>query len=251
MSNIQPVKTDGSSTLPEQKHSYNTSISSNVTPQYFKRHPSTSSGGGFNMRLSRTTTNNTDSYANAIVNDAPQSLRTIDKIQGAKPAITYADKLWTQIDVLDDVRNMAEEVKNKGSFFNDKFNQELSKLKISQNKLLETMSTQQFSDLNTNEHQKQLYHLSAMSKGTSDQQQQEEASPNASHSEENLEIEKKKKEEKINAFFQDDDLDHKNQTIYNKQNFEEINQYVAEVKKDLGQLGAAMKEFDESTKEIW
>lgn len=248
---------DGSSSLPSAipRHSYNASISSNVTPQYFKRRTSASSGGVFNNRLSRTTTSNTDAYANAVGNDAPQSLRTIDKIQGAKPAVTYADKLWTQIDVLDDVRNMAEEVRKKGSFFNDQFNQDLQKLKLLQSKLLETMSTQQFSDLSTNEHQKQLYYPSMVSNQPTQQQKQQNP-----HGPENLvgdddvdnaEKNKKKREDKINAFFQDDDLDYKNQTIYNKQKFDEINQYVEEVKKDLANLGAVMKEFDESTKEIW
>ena len=52
---------------------------------------------------------------------------------------------------------------------------------------------------------------------------------------------KQAKQEKINSFFKSDDkqedLEFKNQTIYRKENFEEINQYVAQIKKDLKGLG--------------
>lgn len=149
------MRSEGSAKLAVPgRHSYATSVSSfnhnNLSSQHFgSQRPLTA-----HYRLSRSNTNITaDNYST----QDSQSIATIDKIPATKPTVTYLDKLWTQIDVLDDVKNMANEVRTKGSFFNDKFNQELDKLKALQEKLLSTMSTQQFNDINNNEHQKQHF----------------------------------------------------------------------------------------------
>ncbi|EGV65614.1 hypothetical protein CANTEDRAFT_102086, partial [Yamadazyma tenuis ATCC 10573] len=42
---------------------------------------------------------------------------------------------------------MSGQVRDKGSFFNDKFNEELNKLKLSQEKLIEVMANQQFKNV--------------------------------------------------------------------------------------------------------
>lgn len=153
---LQPMRSEGSAKLAVPgRHSYATSVSSfnhnNLSSQHFgSQRPLTA-----HYRLSRSNTNITaDNYST----QDSQSIATIDKIPATKPTVTYLDKLWTQIDVLDDVKNMANEVRTKGSFFNDKFNQELDKLKALQEKLLSTMSTQQFNDINNNEHQKQHFY---------------------------------------------------------------------------------------------
>lgn len=70
------------------------------------------------------------------------SVRTIDELPLARTSVSSADKLWTQIDVLDDVRRMAAEVKRDGSFFTSEFDRQVDELKQRQQKLLEVMSTQ-------------------------------------------------------------------------------------------------------------
>ncbi|RCK59458.1 hypothetical protein Cantr_07454 [Candida viswanathii] len=263
LNHLQPLKSEGSSVklAVPNRHSYATSISSmnhsNLSPLHFAslRPPNTRSGSSAHYRLSRTNTNVTaDNYST----QDSQSIATIDKIPATKPTVTYLDKLWTQIDVLDDVKNMANEVRAKGSFFNDKFNMELDKLKALQEKLLSTMSTQQFNDINNNEHQKQhFYQLNTITPSIhpGDNTIKEEQLTKEDEEAEQELRRKKVVQEKINAFFKHDDkeedLEFKNQTIYRKENFEEINMYVSQIKKDLKGLGESMKKFDESTREIW
>lgn len=255
---LQPMRSEGSAKLAVPgRHSYATSVSSfnhnNLSSQHFgSQRPLTA-----HYRLSRSNTNITaDNYST----QDSQSIATIDKIPATKPTVTYLDKLWTQIDVLDDVKNMANEVRTKGSFFNDKFNQELDKLKALQEKLLSTMSTQQFNDINNNEHQKQhFYQLNTITPSVhpADNLRSEDQTVHEDEDEESEKERTKKKavQEKINAFFkhddQEEDLEFKNQTIYRKENFDEINMYVSQIKKDLKGLGESMKKFDESTREIW
>ncbi|RLV95461.1 hypothetical protein JA1_001021 [Spathaspora sp. JA1] len=253
MSNIQPTR-DGSSKLALPRTTYSSSINSNT----FKRTPS-STGASDRYHLSRTNTATTTDPYIAATNAESQSIVTMDKIPSGKPGVAYSDLLWTQIDVLDDVRNMAREVRNKGSFFNDQFNEELSKLKQSQNKLLETMATQQFADLDASEHQKQLYHLSRLTPNTNTINATNTSGDLLNHEnivheteESQAEFENKKlQQDKINVFFKEDDLETKNHTIYKKQNFDDVNQYVLDIKQDLKVLGESMKQFDEKTREIW
>ncbi|CAI5755827.1 unnamed protein product [Candida verbasci] len=256
--NLQPISSNSNKlTIPKQHHSHSTSVSSNMSnlfPQYLpsKSHRSTSSYGGISgYKLSRSNTNYTES-SYLPNNEDQQSIKTIDKIPSAKPSVTYSDKLWTQIDVLDDVKNMAMEVREKGSFFNEKFDNELNKLKLQQEKLLQTMSSQKFTDLGKNkEHEKQqLYHLH---NNTSKNLLSQENIVHEDVNNENEFIKNKMKQDKIDSFFKaNNDLDLKNQkNVYNKTNFEEIDQYVVQIKKDLKGLSDAMKHFDESTREIW
>lgn len=120
------------------------------------------------------------------------------------------------------------------------------------------MSTQQFNDFNSKEHQKQhFYQLNTISPAVhpSDNLFKEDKILHEDEEQQKQEQKKQAKQEKINSFFKSDDkqedLEFKNQTIYRKENFEEINQYVAQIKKDLKGLEESMKEFDESTREIW
>lgn len=73
-----------------------------------------------------------------------ESVRTVDRLLTTRPSVTHMDKLWTQIDVLDDVKKMSDEVKQLGSFFNDKFDAELEALKRNQTQLLEVMARQHY-----------------------------------------------------------------------------------------------------------
>ena len=210
--------------------------------------------GSSAARLTRTNTNATDAITNAnstILGEGAPSLRTIDMVPSARPSVSYLDKLWTQIDVLDDVKSMANQVRLKGSFFNDKFNQELTKLKEQQNKLLETMSSQHFSDIGRS----RLNQLVAASI----------KSPSlALHSTGGLKggllpsdkdeiVDKDKlKQEKLDEFFGDEQGTKSSRDIlYRKQNFDEMNKYVDQIKDDLVNVGESMKRFDETTREIW
>lgn len=218
-------------------HSYNTSISStsSIGPTGFNINHRANKSASSTARLSQTNTNNTDTYSNDV-----QSIKTIDRLPTAKPSVTYLDKLWTQIDVLDDVKNMSNQVRLKGTFFNDKFNEELEKLKSLQNKLFEVMSNQHFKSYSDKDYQKQLYKLNV-------------ATPNASTPQLLNQISEKERNpqnERLTEFFANDveDLKH---LLYKKQNFDEISQYVEDVRVNLDNVGQSMKKFDESTRDLW
>ncbi|QEL63457.1 hypothetical protein CJJ09_005659 [Candidozyma auris] len=72
-----------------------------------------------------------------------QSLRTIDQLSTARPSVTMSDKLWTQIDVLDDVKRMAQDVRERGTFLNEEFGQKLVEMKEAQQRLLDVMNRHQ------------------------------------------------------------------------------------------------------------
>ncbi|CAK9437302.1 uncharacterized protein LODBEIA_P16800 [Lodderomyces beijingensis] len=295
MSNyLMPGRSETSNDLLVPKHprpsNTATISSSNLTPQFFlnPNYPKSKQGSSSasNFRLSRTNTNTTDAYAGG-VQDA-QSIQTIDRIPSAKPSVTYSDRLWTQIDVLDDVKRMAEEVRVKGSFFDEKFTREMEKLKISQQKLMETMSLQRFDDMSATEDQnQQLYQLNSNTlptnptvtrsasnatsggrghlevpdrrgqprggTGEGEDDGELEATSNASRVslKDEEEAKTKKQQEKINKFFADDEVRFETLAVYNKEKFDEINGYVQNVKQDLMNLGEAIKHFDDSTKDMW
>ncbi|CAH6722656.1 hypothetical protein CLIB1444_10S03378 [[Candida] jaroonii] len=170
------------------------------------RNQSISSGMPFKAnKLSRASTN-TEYYEN-------QSLRTLDQIPSVKPSITYSDKLWTQIDVLDDVKTMSQQVKEKGSFFNDQFNEDLNKLKQSQEKLIEVMADDNFVTNDNFKRQKERY---------------------------------KTDEYKKDKFHSKND-----NSVYKKKNFDEINNYVNNVKDNLDKVGESMKNFEDTTRDLW
>ncbi|KAK6460053.1 hypothetical protein DFJ63DRAFT_315928 [Scheffersomyces coipomensis] len=233
------------------RHAYNasaSSVGSSFNAQIFnstKANRSSSSG----VRMGPTT-NSAEAFINTNVGgniaNETQSLRTIDRIPSARPSVTYSDKLWTQIDVLDDVKAMAEEVRQKGSFFNSKFEEELNNLKSSQNNLLKTMSTQHFDDLKTKEAQKTLM-KSQSSQRTVASNELDYESNKVKGKEAGI-----SRQEKLNEFFDDDEKEKHTRELFNrKQNLDEMNKYIAQIKDDLKAVATSMKKFDETTKEQW
>lgn len=66
--------------------------------------------------------------------------RLNDKIPSSRPNVDYQDKLWTQIDVLDDVKRMSEQVKmDNNSFFNAEHSKAINELRLAQVELLSTI----------------------------------------------------------------------------------------------------------------
>lgn len=200
---------DGGRVLLERRHTATSSVSFG-----YKRDKSLSSS----TRLTRTNTNNTELDH--------QSIRTIDVIPSAKPNVTYADKLWTQIDVLDDVRNMANEVKQKGSFFSDDFNNKLDNLKLSQQKLLDTMYKQHYTNMKL--HEQSVYKVD---KNLGD----------------NL-TDKEEKQKLLDEFFNEKIV---RESMYKKQNFDEMHDFIDEIKQDLVEVGDSMNEFDATVSSSW
>lgn len=218
-------------------HSYNNSISSTSsvgpTGHNFTHKPTKS--GSSTTRLSRSNSNNTELDSNDI-----QSIKTTDRIPPAKPSVTYLDKLWTQIDVLDDVKNMSDQVRLKGSFFNDKFNEELKELKQLQNRLFEVMSKQHFSSYSDKDYQKQLYKLNVATPNASTPQLLKKITDEGTNP----------VNEKLTEFFENDAQDLKH-LLYKKKNFDAITHYVEDIKASLDNVGESMKKFDESTRDLW
>lgn len=238
-------------------------ISSSSVPQFLAntgRHRSSKSQSS----LLRISTNNTGagigdfhhypaSGASSAIAPGPaggeeQSLRLTDRIPSTRPLVTASDKLWTQIDVLDDVKDMSHQVKLRGSFFNDSFNEELNKLKTSQNQLLEIMASQH-SKIKDIDLQKQMYKLSLpnSSKQINSSQILSKAESNLGV---NTSVDISEDGEKINSFFTDAQTQLQN-ILHRKQDLQELDKYIEETRLNLNVVGQAMKNFDETTKELW
>lgn len=84
-------------------------------------------------------TNNNNSNSRSNNNYDLEYPREIDKIPSVKPKSNIQDKLWTQIDVLDDVKRMSDEAMQNNSFFTPQYEQNLRSLKKSQMNLLNTI----------------------------------------------------------------------------------------------------------------
>lgn len=202
------------------RHSHQGLLSSSATnlPQFLGQQRShTRSHSSFQKILSNTTD---------FSGQDGTSVRTIDQSASAKPAVTNADKLWTQIDVLDDVRHMSQEVREKGLFFNDRFSEELAAVKQAQNRLLESMYNQHYAKVTISDHQKNLYKYPDSAGDQSEKQQM------------------------IDNFF--DDLKQVGaDTVYRQKNFDEMHKYIEEIKSGLAVVGELMKEFDENVGSSW
>lgn len=216
--------------MKQRPHSRNQSTTSSNFPIFQKT-------GSF--RLSRTSTNT--NHNEPLFDN--QSLRTLDKIPSTKPSITYLDKLWTQIDVLDDVKAMSEQVKEKGSFFDDDFNTHLNKLKQLQEKLLESMAGQLFNNTNNFERQKERYRAATniLERDDENESRKESRFDDLRHG---------SQQDRFKSTYGDKRKPNKN-TLYNKENFNEINRYVNEVKDNLDEVGRSMKHFEDTTRDLW
>lgn len=248
--------------VPRHSHS-GSAVLNNSAPTHFlgsnsKLHNSA-------LRLSRVNTHNTEH----VITDA-QSVRPTDRLPSAKPNVTHLDKLWTQIDVLDDVKNMLSLVRQKGSFFNDDLNAVLGNLKQQQNSLLDVIASQLFNSLSDKEHRKQmsLFGGEGVTMGEALKREKGEegdvgsratsppsnapSRPISHHPLEKKEHSDQSKQAQIDRFFENDDLSKFSlDVLYRKQNFEEMNQYVDEIRNGLESVLQSMKKFDETTKEMW
>lgn len=179
-------------------------------------------------RLSRSETMNTD--LSTIDNE---SLPTIDQLSTAKASVAMLDKLWTQIDVLDDVKLMAEDVRKRGSFFNEEFSTLLAEMKEAQRRLQEVVARHQ----EANERSRIQRH-----------EQAQEMNRNWGLAEGDAEKETEITKQKMKEFFF---LQDTNELVNQQQDFEELNEYVREVQDNLMDLGQRMRNFDEATKKLW
>ena len=161
----------------------------------------------------------------APTDDVVSLTSTLDRIRTAKPNATYADNLWTQIDVLDDVKHMSDEVRSKGTFFNDKFTEELAQLKKTQNRLIETMIAENDKGIEFT--------------GTS----RPAGVPATSDGNANA-------GEDIEEFF-NGNLREQQELLHRRHNFDGIKRFVNDVEDHLASVGKAMREFDDSTKDHW
>ncbi|ODV74832.1 uncharacterized protein CYBJADRAFT_63147 [Cyberlindnera jadinii NRRL Y-1542] len=65
--------------------------------------------------------------------------RLVDKVPRARHTVDYQDMLWTQIDILDDVRKMSTETREQGGFFSREHSVAMSSLRDSQSALLKEL----------------------------------------------------------------------------------------------------------------
>ena len=120
--------------------------------------------------------------------------------------------------MLDDVRKMASDVRERGSFFNEKFNSELEAMKTLQDRLIDIMASQDF-DLNL-------------------QQERFRVEPNTTD----------QLDSSLFSFFDNEGQDRQH-VLYKKENFDEMNNYVHDIKVQLQRVGEAMEDFNGVTSE--
>lgn len=75
----------------------------------------------------------------SIYGPAPSPNRLVDQVPRARHTVDYQDMLWTQIDILDDVRKMAEQTRSQGSFFSREHSEAMESLRESQIELLSAL----------------------------------------------------------------------------------------------------------------
>lgn len=144
-----------------------------------------------------------------------------------------SDKLWTQIDVLDDVKRMADEVNERGSFLSEKFTSLLSELKESQQKLLDVMAKHaEISEQNRLNRKK----------GARETADRSDLSYDA------IKKENEDTRKRMQEFFFSSSKDEENPQ---KRDFDELNEYVGEVQQHMVEVGEHMKMFDEEMKKLW
>lgn len=162
-----------------------------------------------------------------------ESLRTIDQMSTARASVAILDKIWTQIDVLDDVKLMAEDVKKRGSFFNEDFTKLLYDMKRAQKKLQEVVA-----------HHQELNERARMERNEDNQEIDRVWELAQGDTEKETEITKQKMQKFF--FLQDPESAGPQQ-----KDFDQLNDYVKEVLENLEALGLRMRKFDEASKKLW
>lgn len=143
------------------------------------------------------------------------------------------DKLWTQIDVLDDVKAMAEEVKTRGTFFSENFTGLLMQLKESQRRLLDVMAKHtEKSD------------LSREQRRSGARETIEKGEFNAEAIKRDSEDTKKRMHEFFFGQSKDDDNPQRKEV-------DELSEYAEDVREHMKEVGDRMKKFDEEIKRLW
>ncbi|GEQ71518.1 hypothetical protein JCM33374_g5202 [Metschnikowia sp. JCM 33374] len=166
-------------------------------------------------------------------NDA-HTLRTVDQLSTARPSVAISDKLWTQIDVLDDVKAMAEEVDRTGGFFNDDFSSSLAQLKASQSRLLEVVSR----------------HQSMSDRAREQRREQAKAHPETvGVDDDGISKHQEQTRKRMNDFFSGSVKP--SAELAQSRDFDELNEYVSEVRESLGEVSEKMTDFDRVTKKLW
>lgn len=161
-------------------------------------------------------------------------LPTIDRIPVSRASVAVLDKLWTQIDVLDDVKAMADTVSKKGSFFAGDFSSSVEKIKVAQGKLVEKMKSHQTASKNAHREEERLYSNKPNS----------EVSMPGENDTENEELQKR-----MNDFFA---LPPKPVSHDPKlQDFDELGNYISEVRRSLRDVLDHMQEFDDVRRKLW
>lgn len=160
------------------------------------------------------------------------SVRTIDQLSTARPSVTMLDKLWTQIDVLDDVKKMAHEVQERGSFLDEEFHEKLLHMKQAQQRLLEVMVRRhEVSEKDRQEMKEQLEH-----------------GPVERMEEEAIRQDNETKQKKMHEFFFGAEKDEAGEDT---RDFDDLNDYVDDVRANLAEVAKSMVKFDDTTKNLW
>lgn len=180
-------------------------------------------------RISRQTTNYTDALALTVA-----SAPTIDQLATALPSIAPLDKLWTQIDVLDDVKAMAHEVDASGTFFNEDFTALLTRLKESQARLLTTVLR----------HQEASEQARASRRHNARQQPSQPDSNPGEHWQD-----QQRTKQRMAEFFLAKDQAQAEQG--QARDFSELDEYVADVREGLADVADKLASFDDVTKKLW
>lgn len=164
----------------------------------------------------------------------PASINVVDQLLTARASVAILDKLWTQIDVLDDVKAMAEDVDRTGGFFNADFSALLGQLKASQARLLEVVSRHQEQGDRAREQRRELA---------------KQHSEVASVDEQGIHQHQERTRQRMTEFFSGEAMPVAEGGQL--RDFEELNEYVLDVRHSLGEVSEKITKFDQVTKRLW
>ncbi|ODV94578.1 hypothetical protein PACTADRAFT_3464 [Pachysolen tannophilus NRRL Y-2460] len=175
----------------------------------------------------------------------PQKLRPVDQISTVKPVVNYQDKLWTQIDILDDVKQMSLEVSKNGSFFDSNHSESLRNLKNSQLKLLANMIKAE--KLMDSEEYHKIWNVKSNLRDDNAGAATTQAT-GAGDTSLNSGID----DNRDLRFSKDqDDLEQLKENLFNREHFRKIGDSITSIKADLENVKYSIKKVDETTKDMW
>ncbi|CDK27807.1 unnamed protein product [Kuraishia capsulata CBS 1993] len=186
-------------------------------------------------------------------NEAIEIHKSSDKIPSIKAQVDYQDKLWTPIDILDDVHKLSQKVHVNGSFFDAKHAQSLEELKKSQMKLLCAMAEAE-KMMSVNDYYKIWKPQTLGSSEENPNSRSNSASVKGSsepHRAENDQAQQPQGKSESSTHQQVPDLKDYKETLFENSYFSELGELTGTVRSSLQEVKQSIIRIDQLSKGMW